>query len=68
MLVFRFTREASIESEAIAPGVVLDYGAEDRVIGVEIENASQFMDLSRLELRALPLTNLVFEERVPVGA
>ena len=67
MLVIRFNQEPSTESEEIAPGVVLDYGAEDRVIGVEIENASQFMNLSRLELRALPLTDLVFQGRVPVG-
>jgi hypothetical protein len=38
------------------------------VIGIEIEDASQFIDLSRLELSALPIANLVINEKVPAGA
>ncbi len=33
----------------------------------EIEDASKFIDLSRLELRALPVANLILSERVPAG-
>jgi uncharacterized protein YuzE len=44
---------------------VLDFDEHNRVIGVEIEDASKFIDLSRLELRALPIVNLILSERAP---
>jgi uncharacterized protein YuzE len=68
MLYIRLADGASTESEEIAPGVVLDFDASNQVIGVEIEDASKFIDLSRLELRALPIADLILRERVPVGA
>lgn len=68
MLYIKLTDEVSIESEEVAEGVVLDFDANNRVVGVEIEEASQFVDLSQLELLALPITNLVFRERTAVPA
>jgi len=68
MLVIRLAEGTSTESEEIAPGVVLDFDQSNRVIGVEIEDASKFIDLSRLELRALPIADLLLRERVPAGA
>jgi len=68
MLYLRFVDGISAESEEVAPGVVLDFDEHDRVIGVEIEDASKFIDLSRLELKALPVANLIFSERVPAAA
>lgn len=65
MLYIKLTDLASAESEEVAPGVVLDFDANNRVVGVEIEDASKFIDLSRLELRTLPITNMIFSERVP---
>jgi uncharacterized protein YuzE len=68
MLYIKLANGASTESEEIAPGVVLDFDAQNRVIGVEIEDASKFIDLSRLELKALPIANLILSERVPTAA
>ena len=68
MLYIKLANGVSNESEEIAPGVVLDFDSNQRVIGVEIEDASQFMDLSRLELRALPIADLILRERIPVAA
>ncbi len=68
MLVIKLADGTSTESEEIAPGVVLDFDKSNRVIGVEIEDASKFIDLSRLELRALPIANLILRERIPAGA
>jgi len=65
MLYIRFVDRASVESEEVAPGVVLDYDQNNRVIGVEIEDASKSMDLSRLELKAMPIETLTFSDRVP---
>jgi uncharacterized protein YuzE len=66
MLYIELADGTSIESEEVAPGIVLDF-EHNRVIGVEIEDASKFIDLSRLELRALPVANLILSERVPAG-
>lgn len=67
MLYIKLADGTSTESEEIAPGVVLDFDASNRVIGLEIEDASKFIDLSRLELRALPVADLILRERVPAG-
>ena len=66
MLYIKLIEGISTESEEIAPGVVLDFDERNRVIGIEIEDASKFIDLSRLELRALPVVNLILTERAPV--
>lgn len=65
MLYIKLVEGVSTESEEVAPGVVLDFDEYNRVIGVEIENASKIIDLSRLELRALPVVNLILTERAP---
>jgi uncharacterized protein YuzE len=65
MLYVKLADGISTESEEVAPGIVLDFDEHNRVVGIEIEDASKFIDLSRLELRALPVVNLVFSERVP---
>jgi len=67
MLYIRLTEGTSAESEEVAPGIVLDFDEHHRVTGVEIEDASKFIDLSRLELRSLPVGNLILSERVPTG-
>jgi len=59
MVYIRLAEGVSTESEEIAPGVVLDFGERNRLLGVEIEDASKLMDVSRLELRAFPLASLV---------
>jgi len=35
-LYFRLDESAIVESEEIQPGIVLDYNAENRVVGIEI--------------------------------
>jgi uncharacterized protein YuzE len=64
MLYIKLTDAPSAEAEEIAPGLVLDFDEANRLVGVEIEDASQRIDLSRLELKALPLASLVMTERV----
>ena len=66
MLYIKLTEGVSSESEEIAPGVVLDFDEQNRVVGIEIEDASKLIDLSRLELRALPVVDLVLSERASV--
>lgn len=67
MLYIELISGVSTEAEEVAPGIVLDFNENNQVIGIEIEDASQFIDLSTLEVSALPLTNLVFNKAVPVA-
>jgi len=50
MLVIVFRDETSVESEEIAQGIVLDFDEEGNVVGMEIEDASKSVDLSKLEI------------------
>ena len=68
MLYIKLATGVSTESEEVTPGIVLDFDEHNQVIGIEIEDASTFIDLSRLELLALPIANLTLSQRVPVGA
>ena len=68
MLYIQLASGVSTESEEVAPGIVLDFDERNRVIGIEIEDASTFIDLSRLEVSALPIADLILSERVPAGA
>jgi len=66
MLYIELAQGVAVESEEVAPGVVLDFNDKNQIIGLEIEDASQFIDLSQLTLSSLPLSNLVFSSREPV--
>lgn len=68
MLYIKLADGVSSESEEIAPGVVLDFDAENRLIGIEIEDASNRLNLSRLEIRAVPVAHLILTERTPATA
>jgi uncharacterized protein YuzE len=61
MLYIQLGGVASAGSREVAPGIVLDFDAQDRVVGIEIEDASRFTDLTRLDLQAIPLASLLFE-------
>ncbi|MBM4047484.1 MAG: DUF2283 domain-containing protein [Planctomycetes bacterium] len=64
MLYIKLADGVSAESEEVAPGVVLDFDERGRVMGIEIEDASEFIDLSRLEVSALPLSDLIVSKEV----
>ena len=63
MLYIELATGVAVESEEVAPNIVLDYDASNRVIGIEIEDASQIIDLSNLRLSALPIVNLVISQQ-----
>jgi uncharacterized protein YuzE len=64
MLYIKLADAASVQSEEVASGVVLDFGENAQVVGIEIEDASHVVDLSRLEVAALPLADLIVRDRV----
>ena len=68
MLYIKLADRASAESEEVAPGIVIDFDASSQVVGIEVEDASTLTDLSRLEVLAVPIVDLVLRERVPAAA
>lgn len=57
-LYIDLSEKVSVDSREVAPGVVLDFDAEGHLVGIDIDHASQVVNLSRLEAEALPITNL----------
>ena len=68
MLYIQLASGVSTESEEVVPGIVLDFDEHNQVIGIEIEDASTFIELSRLEVTALPIAELVLSQRTPAEA
>lgn len=60
MLYITLQEGISTESAEVAPSIVLDYNEQNQVIGIEIEDASRHIDLSKLEVTALPLVAFAF--------
>ena len=53
-LYIDLTAKASAESREISEGVVLDYDAQGNLVGIDIDNASQKIDLAEVTLSKLP--------------
>ncbi len=68
MLYVELLPSTAVESEEVAPNIVLDFDEDERVIGIEIEDASQMIDFQSLELAALPFANLVMRQQEVVPA
>jgi len=57
-LYIDLAKKTSVDSQEIAPGVVLDFDADGHLVGIDIDYASQFVDLYSLEAESLPIKNL----------
>lgn len=53
-LYIDLAEQPSVRSEEVSEGVVLDYGADGNLVGIDIDNASTKVDLTRLVLDKLP--------------
>ena len=49
-LYFRLDEASIVESEEVAPGVILDFNAEGRVVGVEMLNLSNRVTPDKLKV------------------
>jgi uncharacterized protein YuzE len=54
-LYIDLAERAGVDSQEVAPGVVLDFDEDGRLVGIDIDHASELVDWSRLELGSLPL-------------
>ncbi len=62
-LYIELSEATSVHSREVAPGLVLDFDAQGRVVGMDIDHASQVIDLSRLEAHGLPVASLSLTPR-----
>lgn len=53
-LYIELSERPSVDSREISEGVVVDYDAEGRVVGIDIDNAGNKIDLRRVLLSKLP--------------
>lgn len=68
MLYIELIKDVAVESEEVASNIVLDFDENGRVIGIEIEDASNMLDLANLEFSSLPLTNLLLTKGTNIPA
>lgn len=54
-LYIELSEKSSVESREVAPNVVLDFDDEGHLVGIDLDHASQFVNLSRLEAKSLPI-------------
>lgn len=54
-LYIDLSAKQSSESREVSPGVVLDYDATGNVVGIDIDHASERLNLKELELSQLPI-------------
>lgn len=57
-LYIELSEEQSKDSLEIAQNIVVDFNANQQPIGIDIQHASHFVDLSKLETKSLPIENL----------
>ena len=62
-LYIDLSSKVATDSQEAAPGVVLDFDADGHLVGIDIDHASQIVDLSRLEAKALPVTTLSLSQK-----
>ena len=52
-LYIEFSNDSSVESVEISEGVVLDYDAKGKLVGIDIDNAGHKIDLQDFFLKGL---------------
>lgn len=53
-LYIDFADKAGVDSEEVGPDVVIDVDENDTIVGMEIERASEKVDLENLSFASLP--------------
>jgi uncharacterized protein YuzE len=57
-LYIDFNARPGADAREVADGLVVDFDAEGRPVGIDIQHASRNLDLTTLETQALPAFNV----------
>ena len=60
-LYIDLSEHVSVDSREVAEGVVLDFDVNGRLVGIDIDHASQIVELARLESIALPVGTMTLK-------
>ncbi len=53
-LYINLSEQPSVDSQEISEGILLDYDAEGRLVGIDIDNASHKVEMEKLILSQIP--------------
>ena len=53
-LYINLSEQPSVESKEISEGILLDYDIEGRLVGIDIDNASNKVEMEKLILSKIP--------------
>ena len=62
-LYIDLSERVGTDAREVARGVALDFDTDGQLVGIDIDNESKIVDLSRLEAEALPVSNLSVSQR-----
>jgi len=54
-LYIDLNEKTSVDSDEIAPGVVVDLDEDGNVVGIDFHHASKLLELTKLEATSLPI-------------
>jgi len=54
-LYISLSDNSSVDSQEIIPNIVLDFDIEGKLVGIDIDQASETVDFSKLEIESLPI-------------
>ena len=63
-LYIDLSEKPSKESLEVAPGIVLDFDEHNNIVGIDIDRASQILNLSELEISSIPSKKFIFSPAV----
>ena len=63
-LYIDLSERPSKESLEVAPGIVLDFDEHNNIVGIDIDRASQILNLSELEISSIPSKKFIFSPAV----
>lgn len=55
-LYIELTDKPGVDTREVTPGVVMDLDGEGKLVGIDIDHASNLVNLSQLEAQGLPST------------
>ena len=63
-LYIDLSEKPSKESLEVAPGIILDFDENNNIVGIDIDRASQILNLSELEISSIPSKKFIFSPSV----
>ena len=63
-LYIDLSEKSSAESLEIVPGIVVDFDENNNIVGIDIDRASQILNLSELEISSIPSKKFIFSPAV----